>query len=72
MFRESVLDTQPVLISSIIGSLLAAFCVEFGMNKLGLFPWLMRLLMCVLLAAATLLESWKSRRDYSDQYRDEY
>lgn len=69
---ESVLDTQPVLISSIIGSLLAAFCVEFGMNKLGLFPWLMRLLMCVLLAAATLLESWKSRRDYSDQYRDEY
>ena len=65
---ESVLDTQPVLISSIVGSLLAAVCVEFGMNRLGLTPWLMRLFMCVFLAAATLYESRRGRTDYGNQY----
>lgn len=65
---ESVLDTRPVLISSIVGSLLAAFFVEFGMNKLGLFPWLMRLLMCIFLAAATLFESYRGRSGSDHQY----
>lgn len=67
---ESVLDTQPVLVSSAAGSLLAAFFVEFGMNKLGLYPWLMRLFMCVFLAAATLYESRRSRIDYNNQYEN--
>lgn len=55
---EPFLDTRPVLLTSVIGSLLAASCVEFGMNQMGLAPWLMRLLMCILLAETALMEGY--------------
>lgn len=66
---EPFMDTRPVWMTSVVCSLLAAACVEFGMNKLGLLPMLMRLLMCILLAAATLREQVTSAIDYNDRYK---
>lgn len=65
---EPFLDTRPVLLTSVTGSLLAASCVEFGMNRLGLAPWLMRLFMCVLLAEAALTEGFSSERGSARNY----
>lgn len=66
---EPFMDTRPVWATSVACSLLAAVCVEFGMNKLGLLPVLMRFLMCVLLAEATLREQFTSNMDANDIYR---
>lgn len=66
---EPFMDTRPVWVTSIVCSLLAAFCVEFGMNKFGLLPVLMRFMMCVLLAEATLREQALSSSDYNDLYK---
>lgn len=65
---EPVLDTQPVLISSLIGSFLASLCVEIGMNTLGLPAMLMRLLMCVFLSVAALYEMERRSSAYGAQY----
>jgi hypothetical protein len=67
---EPVLDTSPVLITSVIGSILGAGFLEFGMNKLALPPILMRMLMCVFLAMATLGEAKTGNYDYSGQYKN--
>lgn len=69
---EPFMDTRPVWATSVVCSLLAAVCVEFGMNKLGLLPLLMRFLMCVLLAEATLREQFTSGMDDNDIYRHYY
>lgn len=66
---EPFLDTRPLWVTSVVCSLAAAACVEFGMNKLGLPPLAMRFLMCVLLAEATLRTKDLSAADYSDRYR---
>lgn len=67
---EPVLDTQPVLISSLVGSLLASLCVELGMNTLGLPASLMRLLMCIFLSMATLFEMERRSTGYGVQYEN--
>lgn len=65
---EPFLDTRPLWLTSVICSLIAAACVEFGMNKFGLLPQLMRFFMCVLLAMGTL----KTKADYNNDYNDIY
>lgn len=65
---EPVLDTHPVLISSLAGSILASLCVEMGMNMLGLPASLMRLLMCVFLSMAALYEMERYNSAYGVQY----
>lgn len=66
---EPFLDTHPLWVTSVVCSLAAAACVEFGMNKLGLPPLAMRFLMCVLLAEAALRTKDLSATDYNDRYR---
>lgn len=65
---EPFLDTRPLWLTSVICSLLGAACVEFGMNKFGLLPALMRFLMCVFLAVGTL----RTKADYGNDYNDLY
>lgn len=65
---EPFLDTRPVLLTSATGSLLAAFCIEFGMNRLGLAPRLMRFFMCILLAEAALMEDFSGERGSVQKY----
>ncbi len=65
---EPFLDTRPLWLTSVICSLIAAACVEFGMNKFGLLPQLMRFFMCVLLAMGTL----KTKADYNSDYHNLY
>ena len=53
---ERYLNTNPVLISSAIGSALAGICLEAGMNTLGLHPSAMRMALCMLIAFTLLYE----------------
>lgn len=47
---ERFINTTSVLISSVIGSALAGFCLEIGMNGIGIPPQLMRIITCILIA----------------------
>ena len=67
---EPVLDTRPVLVSSLAGSLLASLCVEMGMNMLGFPAFFMRLLMCIFLSMATLYEMERRNTGYGIQYEN--
>lgn len=53
---ERFLNTNSVLVSSVIGSALAGICLEAGMNTWGLHPSAMRIALCVLIAFTLLHE----------------
>lgn len=70
---EPFLDVSNIWKVSVICSLLAAAAVEFGMNKLGFLPALMRLLMCILLALTVLgTKSSYNLGDNGDRYKQYY
>lgn len=47
---EKFIDTKRVLRFSIIFGILAGAIIELGINLIGISPWVMRVLMCILLA----------------------
>ncbi len=53
---ERFLNTNSVLVSSVIGSALAGICLEAGMNTFGLHPSVMRIALCILIAFTLLHE----------------
>ena len=65
ILSERFLDTSSVLISSVVGSILAGLCIEIGMNTLGIHPTIMRMITCALIAF-TLLKKDLRNRDEAD------
>lgn len=61
---ERFLDTKPVFFGSLTGSVTAGIVLELGMNVCGFSPFLMRALMCVLIAFTLLREDY-----YEKHYR---
>ena len=53
---ERFLNTNSVLVSSAIGSVLAGICLELGMNLLGAEPSAARITGCMLLGITVLYE----------------
>lgn len=51
---EKFLNTNSVLYSSAISSILAGICIEIGMNAIGVHPTIMRVLTCMLIAFTLL------------------
>ncbi len=51
---ERFINTTSVLISSLIGGILAGICLEIGMNGLGIPPVIMRTVTCILIAFVLL------------------
>lgn len=63
------LDSRKVLVTSVIGGILAGICIELGMNVLGLNPSLMRLLVCILLAITIVDEDSFIGMNDRDDYK---
>lgn len=53
---EKFLNTNSVLYSSAISSILAGICIEIGMNAIGVQPTIMRTMTCILIAFTLLRE----------------
>lgn len=53
---ERFLNTNSVLVSSAVGSVLAGVCLEVGMNLLGAEPSAARVAGCVLMGVTVLYE----------------
>ena len=51
---EKFLDTSLIIKSSIIGSILAGIIIEIGMNILGIYPTVIRIIVCVLISFTLL------------------
>lgn len=51
---EKFLNTTSVLISSVVGGVLAGICIEVGMNLFGIHPTIMRTFTCILIAFTLL------------------
>lgn len=60
---ERFLDTRSVLISSAVGSILAGFCIEVGMNTLGVDPTVMRMVTCALIAFTLLKKDIRTNEE---------
>ena len=54
---DKFLDTRPVIINSIVCSIVAALLIEVGMNTLGFSEKIIRALMCILYALTILKEN---------------
>lgn len=61
---ERFLNTNSVLVSSIIGGTLAGICLEVGMNTFGVHPSVMRIAACVLIAFTLLHEDAVMENDH--------
>lgn len=60
---ERFLDTRSVLISSTAGSILAGFCIEIGMNTVGVHPTVMRMVTCALIAFTLLKKDIRANEE---------